>query len=179
MTLVEILTDYGRFRAIRAGHGDKKIPEMRLESVRVLSVSVEADPFGPEAGAAELERQIADFAPDRGWVCYQSEVATVQDGQLPRSDSKRGLLLSGELVNLANESLHIRQDGQGGWVVTRFIPDQGEEYLVDDYSLIVHERDPERRANPGRAYYRRYWRPDPQHGIRQAAARFIGFDEGR
>jgi len=102
----------------------------------------------------------------------------VQDGKLPERDEYRGLLLSGELVNLDDESLHIRQNGRGGWVATRFTPGKGEEYLVDEHRLVAFESDPDRRASPGGLHYRRYWRLDPYHGIRQAAARFIGFEEG-
>jgi hypothetical protein len=175
MTPADILPTYERFRELRARHGDSKLPKMRRESVLIHPVSIQADPMSPEAGAAKLDRQVADFAPDSGWLCFQSEVLRIHDGQLPGPDEDRGLPLSGELVNGAGESLHLRQNGRGGWIVTRFTPEQGKEYLVDDCSLIAHESNPERRRDPGQLCYRRYWCLDPHHGVRQAAARFIGF----
>ena len=178
MTLEGLLGVYDQFRDLRDRDGDL-LPRMRIESLQVRPARVRALPSEPSAGASELAQLIADFAPDSGWLCFQSEVMQVRGAVLPEPDRARGLLLSGELVDADGESLHIRQDGRGGWIATRFTPGVGERYLVDEHRLVVFEPDPDRRDRPGWLRYLRYWRLDPDHGIRQAAARFIGFDEGR
>ena len=149
------------------------LPEMRLAEVRIDPIAIPADALDPAAGAARLAQEIAAFAPNQGWLCYQSAVVAFPPGGLPEADADRGLILSGELTNTAKHSLHIRQDGRGGWHLTRFTPGAGDAYLVDDHCLIAHGSDPQ---HPRRLHYRRYWTQDDQHGIRQAAACFIGFD---
>lgn len=172
MTLEELRDAYRRFREDQDG-----LPEMDLARVLITPTPVPADPFDPQPGSKHLAEEIAHFAPDAGWLCYQSKVVEVKDGNLAGNQDGLGLILSGELTNAAGESLHIRQDGRGGWLVSRFTPDQGDCYLADIQRLIVHapHQDQPRRARYLR--YRRYWKQDEHHGVRQHAACFIGFSE--
>lgn len=172
MTIDELLTAYEH---LRIDHG---LPLMRSEQVEITPIPVQADPLDSTAGADRLAGIISAFGPSEGWLCYQSAVLVFPPGGLPGPDSARGLLLSGELANADREGLHIRQDGRGGWIVTRFTPGQGGHYLVDDCSFVTHEPRPGDNKPLRSLCYRRYWTTDEHHCIRQAAACFIGFDGG-
>lgn len=101
-------------------------------------IKIAASPLDPTQGSERLSTEIANFAPVEGWLCYQSAVIEVRDGAVPKPGDGRGLILSGELINAAWESLHIRQNGRGGWLLTRFTPDRGETYLADEHRFVVH-----------------------------------------
>jgi hypothetical protein len=173
MNLQEIWHAYGR---LPRDHG---LPEMWLEQALIQPINIPADPMYPTEGAARLAREIADFAPAAGWLCYQSAVVSFDDGQYPEPNGQHGLVLSGELASAPGascRSLHIRPDGRGGWRLVQFTPDQGDTYLTDAHKLVVHDGDPKRRQRPRYLHYLRYWTLDPHHGVRQTAARFIGFE---
>ena len=144
------------------------LPPLQAAQLHINS----ADLDSPEA----VWQQIDAFAPDSGWLCFQSMIADLLPGQpLPRPDADSGLLLSAECHNSNNGySLQLRQNGRGGWRLSEFRPRQGQPCLCEDYPLIAH-----RGNNPGgaprRLRYRRYWTLDDD-GTRQRAACFIGFD---
>lgn len=172
MTIDELLAAYEQ---IREAHD---LPKMFLGQVEIKPTEVQADPLDPATGSDRLAGIIQSFGPTQGWLCYQSAVIAFPPGGLPKPDPALGLLLSGELANADQESLHIRQDGRGGWRVTRFTPGQGKTFLVDDQAFIAHTANSGDRTQPHRLCYRRYWTTDDDHGVHQTAACFIGFDGG-
>lgn len=172
MTLEALRDSYNR---LPEPHG---LGRMELGRVTIDTKPIHCDPLQPAESAAIIDQAIRDFAPTAGWLCYQSQVIRLGLDETQDERDDRGLLLSGELVNGNPASLHIRQNGSGGWLLTYFTPDTGDRYLTDTLSLLAFERDPERRSNPTRLRYRRYWALDPVHGVRQVAACFIGFAGG-
>jgi len=124
----------------------------------------------PEA----VQDKIEAFAPKQGWLCFQSEVAYFcqQDFCKNHSIPSHGIILYGEVVN-DQTSLHIREEGQGGWILTELTETQGNEYLVEGKHFLGEGKD----LTPDKLYYRIYWQYDEQYGYRQFAARFTGFGQ--
>ncbi len=120
----------------------------------------------------EVEAQVKFFEPTQGWLCFQSEVKYFckenfcKEKTMPYS----GILLYGEVVNAAGKSLHIREDGQGAWILTTFTETEGDKYLVETKQFLG-----EKNLAPDRLYYHVYWQHDKKHGYHQFAARFTGF----
>ena len=116
------------------------------------------------------------FAPKQGWLCFQSRIERFLPGEdLP----DHGILLYGEVVSLADQSLHIRQNGGGGWILTRFVEQALDEreatHLVEEITFLGETL--ERFGPPKDLRYRRYWGHDPDFGYRPLLARFAGFTE--
>lgn len=126
------------------------------------------------ADQTQVKTILRTFAPDQGWLCFQSRV----DRFLPGEDlPDQGILLNGEVTAPSGESLHIRQDGDGSWVLTRFVeqaPDErGATHLVEEVTFLG---EPLARFEPTQDLcYRRYWGYDPDFGYRPVLARFVGF----
>jgi hypothetical protein len=179
MTLEELQAAYAWFRGRHGG-----LPSMEMVQVSIAPpIKIAASPLDPTQGSERLSTEIANFAPVEGWLCYQSAVIEVRDGAVPKPGDGRGLILSGELINAAWESLHIRQNGRGGWLLTRFTPDRGETYLADEHRFVVHAPTQGYTSAPRYLRYRRFWtlgkdQRNTRQGIRQHAACFIGFMEG-
>lgn len=189
MSPQELLTRY------RALPGTLELPAMGIARLAIGTHTLRE----PDA----VVEALAQLPPVAGWACLQSRVihweagtsGTAQPGSTATaadaSDRARGigerlrsaqtdgggLLLSAEAIDDNGHSLHVRQDGRGGWRVIRFTPDAGDTYLTDQIALLRHRNDPGKRRNPGKLHYQRYWavEPDSAHGVRQLAARFIGF----
>lgn len=111
-----------------------------------------------------------------GWLYFQHTLwHSKSDISLPTQfDKEAGYLLYGELVSEDNQnSLHIRQDGQGGWIVTEFSEiDGGKTHLVETIRLLGEFE------KVGDLKYRVYWSFDSENNMyRQTAARFYGFDK--
>lgn len=148
----------------------------------------------------QVRQQIEKFAPEQGWLCFQSEVqyfpkpedntenAEHQISSLKKSRwwtrilpkfsgtsfkmPSSSILLYGEVLKGQKHTLHIREDGQGGWVLTEFIEGKGNNYLVEDQKFLG-----EKEVAPKELCYRVYWQYDDKHGCyRQAFARFNGFN---
>jgi len=119
--------------------------------------------------AQEVQKKVESFLPEQGWLCFQNKVEYfLQDEIIPYA----GILLYGEVVKLAQkESLHIREDGQGGWILTEFAETEGNDYLVETKTFLGEGK----KLTPEKLYYRVYWQYDERHGYRQVAARFNGF----
>ena len=130
----------------------------------------------PEAVIEKIEA----FAPKQGWLCFQSEVAYFcqQDFCKNHSIPSHGIILYGEVVN-DQSSLHIREEGQGGWILTELTETQGDEYLVERKRFLGEGKvlPGGKRLSPDKLYYRIYWQHDKEYGYRQFAARFTGFGQ--
>jgi len=117
---------------------------------------------------AALLHTLRDFAPDEGWLGCQSHNILCQAGELTLPPASR--IIDGELYARArDESLHLRHDGQGGWLLTRYTVGGGKSGLSDTVTLLGANRE------VGTLTYQRLWCHDPRHGLHQFAARFTGF----
>jgi hypothetical protein len=137
-------------------------------------------------------KHLEEAQPQQGWLVFQSKsIAFTDPANIKDALSKNkphGYLLYGEFIQDENNSIHIRQDGSGGWIVTRYTEDSGEiEAFVETVKLIsIHHGD----KNPEftRLKYRVYWQlEEPKEEelkegdlsgrcFRQVAARFCGFE---
>ena len=145
----------------------KILPKLKIkgqENLQFCGLEREPEPcFTPE----KVEAQVNAFEPIQGWLCFQSKIEHFCKGQtMPYT----GILLYGEVVNAAGKSLHIREDGQGGWILTTFTETEGDKYLVETKEFLG-----EKKLAPDKLCYRVYWQCHEKHGYHQFAARFIGF----
>lgn len=162
MTPREILAAYNKMPT------DHALPVMQVARLKLVSDELD----NPDA----VWTRVRDFEPSAGWLCFQSVIKEVGDeGWLDPPDQESGSLLSTECFSQANgESLHVRQNGRGGWRLTRYMPGSGGEFLTDEVALLAHE--PEETA-PRYLHYRRYWDIDAETGASATAACFIGYRE--
>lgn len=104
---------------------------------------------------------ISKFSPVAGWLGFQSATRVFRSTEprpVFRYTETTGVLLNAEVINTSGESLHLRYDSAGGWLITHFTYTAGGEYLTDTVKLAIH-------GSPGGfMYYRRFWNIDPQHG---------------
>jgi hypothetical protein len=157
--------------------GKLDLPE--LEARRVMC---ETQIFGEEGAVLD---KIKAFAPDEGWLRYQSELVAVEagaeaDAWKPRNDSA-GRLLYGELVKVDDsQSLAVRPLGDRWRVVTITEGSGNQQYLAEQVAFL---RDvPGIRRTPPAAgkealRYVVYWAVDAR-GSRPALSRFTGFGKG-
>jgi len=135
---------------------------------QLKSCSLHLEPKHCSAPQKVLE-ELDIFLPEQGWLCFQNKVKYFRKKDKIPTDST--ILLYGEVVNSDGKSLHIREDGQGGWILTYFTETKGKEYLVENQSFLG-----ENKLAPKQLYYRVYWQYDNKQGYRQVAARFTGFE---
>jgi hypothetical protein len=137
-----------------------------------LTVETDAHIDDPEIPWQKLRA----FAPGSGWLCFQSHRVDVEQGALPEPKPHWGLLLSAECFDPdTGHSLHLRQNGRGGWSLSYYQPGDGDHYLYDEVTLVSHQNNLKRK--PKRLHYRRYWQMDPQRGPLPVAACFIGYSD--
>lgn len=157
-----------------------KLPAFLEGALKPCCLVVKSTTFPAADGQQTLKQAIHDFKPVQGWLCIQSNVLFFHESKkfvLPE-----GVLLNGEAVNENGESLHIREDGKGGWLLTSFRevdPEEEEECcrcMVEDFAFLgtSHAKDPK---DYPQITYRRYWNYDEDFGCRQFSARFTGFQQ--
>ncbi|MEK8016491.1 MAG: hypothetical protein VSS75_006445, partial [Candidatus Parabeggiatoa sp.] len=167
------------------------LPKNFPNNWKLCGLNIKSEPCEtPEA----VQDKIEAFAPKQGWLCFQSEVAYFCQHDFCDNHSipSHGIILYGEVVK-DQSSLHIREDGQGEWIVTELTETQGDEYLVEekrflgegkkltetqgDEYLVEEKRflGEGKKLTPDELYYRIYWQHDKQYGYRQCAARFTEF----
>lgn len=131
----------------------------------------------PEAVRQELKA----FGPVEGWLCFQSKITRFLQGE---PLIYHGVVLYGEVKGKDGRSLHIQQDGKGGWILTNYEQENGDAHLAEDVRLIAeaHPGDPKHARYDLR--YRIYWggadyeqEEDDGQGWRQIAAAFSGFEK--
>lgn len=162
MTLEDILIAYSLLKE------EHNLPEMEVSKMTATTKKFD--------GHIELQNHLSDFEPESGWLCFQSLVCDIVRGEpLRKPDTNTGVLLCGESVNEKGESLHLRQDGRGGWLATLFQPRLGMLFLADQVEFIAHgsvKGNIDRRLR-----YKRYWAIQEGRGLRQHAACFIGYSK--
>ena len=116
----------------------------------------------------ELLDEINNFLPADGWISYQSEVAQFLNMQkLPEESNEVGKVLQAEFVQVADnkKSLHIRQNGNGGWT-TSFISEtestDAETGVLEKSQFITMPPKASQGENgkgtkEGKLYYQTYW----------------------
>jgi len=144
--------------------------------------------FNPEQGWLCFQSEVIYFETEENQDNSQKEQALNKPSffeklglsirlwrKLPNTQFKMpesGILLYGEVVN-NQKSLHIREDGHGGCILTYFTEKKGKDVLVETKSFLGEGKG----LTPEKLYYRIYWQYDEQYGYRQFAARFIGFKQ--
>lgn len=167
MNTQELLTAYHKVvDRQRTRAGTDRLPRMEAGEVEIMTELV--------ADHDEVVRQLKVFAPSCGWIGFQSKNSVFTNGVVTVPDEDdTGLLLSAECYNtVENESLHIRQDGAGGWLLIRVEMRAGNSAFFDTVALVAADKELRWLR------YRRYWHIDAEHGAEPFAACFIGFGEG-
>ncbi len=129
----------------------------------------------------ELDTIITSFT--AGWLCLTGEVVIYSgegitvDGNLLKLNND--IILSGELVsNDGNESLHIRQGENCGWVAYHIIDGEGEnseECLMFKESFVAAPIKAVKNNNIKRVKYKTYWK-DEGGAYKPHVSRFTGFE---
>ena len=142
----------------------------------------------------ELANIIKQFKPKDGWLVLQSHIVYFYDNNLIDLDEKDGIFtctldpkpeeelegyfINAEMVNKDKKSLHIVEDGDGGWLITKYREenDKTPNTLMDKVSLLGKQRiNPK---NQPKINYRRYWVHSKDKGYHIKAARFMGYSNG-
>ncbi len=142
----------------------------------------------------KLAAIIKQFQPKDGWLVLQSDVIYFYDNNLIGLDQNDGIFtctldpmpkeeLSGyfinaEMVNNDNKSLHIVEDGDGGWIITRYWEetDKTPNTVMDKVSLLGKQKI--NATSQPRIHYCRYWEHSKNKGYHIKAARFMGYSNG-
>jgi hypothetical protein len=125
---------------------------------------------------AQILMELRQRQLQQGWLQFQSQVTTFIAGAVPEPAPDWGVLLAAEAVDAAGRSIHLRQHGTGGWLLTVCTPADDTSAEVEDDLVLADEvtQLPTDRA-PGPLRYRRYWSLDPATGSIPRFAAFIGF----
>jgi hypothetical protein len=129
-----------------------------------------------------VRQALQDFHPEQGWLCFQSKLTRFLPNE-PLPDA--GVLLYGEVKNKDGSSLHIQQDGEGGWILTYYHEQSnGDTYLAENVLLIAETYPDDPRNTRYDLKYRVFWgaldygqEDDDGQGWRQIAAAFNGFEK--
>ena len=116
--------------------------------------------------------KISDFQPTQGWIQTLDKVHLIENAQMPNSDDQ---IISAELVNAAQQSLHIRPASKGRLTVTRYTSGQGDSYYVTQtLHQIKHVTKTENgiQTHTGNAVYQLYW-PTNQTQTQPAFSRLV------
>ena len=131
-------------------------------------------------GAARLQKQeiIDDLEavwaafeqcnPAQGWLQFQSHQMHFMDS-LPEPKTEWGLLLNAEAVDGQGQSLVLRQNGKGGWILSAYRHDEHGDGLWDEVSHRLHGIN-------GQLRYRRYWKKEANRGVVQHLACLIAIE---
>lgn len=172
----QVLTAYERIRStFDRGDVSRQVPLPRMDLVRFRCRRETPDPTTPQA----VIQAVTDFTPSQGWLCLQSKVLILDCAEdLEQGNPNDGVILSGELVRGANHSLHIRQNGQGGWILLYIDEGEGDqEGLVHNARLLGNQHylaTVGENARAGVLCYRVYWTHEHEHGWRQSLSRLCG-----
>lgn len=164
MQVQEILRQYQTLQQI--------MPEAKLPELKTSIYHLDVDPkIYSTVGAVYdvLDR----FNPISGWLDYQSgKQYFINKPLVPSPDYD--MLLNAELVNDNNTSLHVRYNGNSGWIVTQYHYGKGDDYIVDE---VKHLASFDKSGNTTLQYLR-FWKiQDGILGMNPVFACFVGFEE--
>lgn len=120
----------------------------------------------------QLWSAIGAFGQACGWLAYQSGNQHQLDITIITAKQEYGSLLNAELYNGKDQSMHIRYNGHGGWVVTTYTYKSGGDYVVDEVSYVSSFE------NKKTLNYLRFWKDGGDKnmlGVNPVFACFTGF----
>lgn len=137
-----------------------KLPPMQPGAVSVIESTPITDPD-------QVWPALQALNPTQGWLQFQSHQTAFHDG-LPDPAADWGLLLAAEAVDAEGDSLTLNADGAGGWRLARLRHQPDGDGLCDEVRQLARSGE--------QLVYRRYWQRDPEQGLVQQRACFIGFE---
>lgn len=155
---------YNDIRQALQKEGVSWLPELKIENLALASEQLDNH---------QAWSMIKDFQPAQGWVQTLDKVHLIENGELQTTDDH---LISAELVNAANESLHIRPANKGKLSAVRFTPGQGDSYYVTQASHQIKHTTKKEEKNiivSGTAHYQLYWQAST-YQTQPAFSRFVG-----
>ena len=158
---------YNDIRQTLQKEGVSWMPELKTENLALTSEQLDNH---------QAWSLIKEFQPTQGWVQTLDKVHLIENDTLQTTDDH---IISAELVNAANESLHIRPANKGKLSAVRFTPGQGETYFVTQAShQIKHttKKEEKKITLNGEATYQLYW-PANQTQTQPAFSRFVGIKQ--
>ncbi|MFK8016967.1 MAG: hypothetical protein AB8G17_16185 [Gammaproteobacteria bacterium] len=159
MNTETILEHYAALRARDARMG------MLLRPMTMVKYSA---PEVQEIEDLKVAREaLEQFDSTQGWATQQSANKLWVDGFTALTPSY-GQLLSFEAVNASGDALHLRRRS-GGWLLVRYLANEGEPTLSDEIEFLANDGRVERLR------YRRFWRiAEADHDTRPFAVCFAG-----
>lgn len=161
MQAQQILTHYQTLRST--------MPEANLPALEAITYHLDKPSVDILKSTEDVTKKIKDFNPISGWIGYQSgNQYFVNEPLAFKSDY--GVLLNAEMTNGGGVSLHVRYNGNGGWVVTQYHYGKGGEYVAD---TVKHLASFDKDGNTTLRYLR-FWKENGS-GVNPVFACFIGF----
>lgn len=164
-TLVE---DDERLRRILVTHKRRSddarfvLPPLQRGSARPLNESRFVD-------SASAAKAWSESRAVEGWLQCQSRQLAFRSGA-PEIDAEWGALLAAEGVDAQGRSIRLARNGQSLWVLIWTEHDAQGDDAWDEVRHLASAQE------FGALVYRRYWRADPEVGMRIHAAHFFGFE---
>jgi hypothetical protein len=142
--LMDAKTLLENYQAVRAAMPQAKLPTLETATYSLKLESKTLDSL------AEVYAEMDHLAPVAGWIGYQSGNQHFNKQPLAIK-TDYGVLLNAEMTNGHGASLHVRNNGRGGWIVTHYHYKAGSEYLADRVEHIAsHDA-------LGKVKYLRFW----------------------
>ena len=121
----------------------------------------------------EVHAELKNFNSTSSWLDYQSGKQFFINEPLVIADNY-DTLLNAEVTNGSNGSLHVRYNGNGGWIVTTYHYNKGKTYIADKVEHVASFS--KRNSSPITLQYLRFWTVrDTNLGMNPVFACFIGF----
>ncbi|MBO0613276.1 hypothetical protein [Thiothrix fructosivorans] len=162
MNAQDILKQY---EGLRRSMPDAKLPALEADAYQLVVTPHSMDTV--EKVYAALDR----FNPVTGWIGYQSGNQHFNNQPL-EIKADYGQLLNAEVTNGNGASLHVRYNGNGGWVVTEYRYSAGNAYLADK---VRHVASFDKDGNTTLQYLRFWQEKDGALGVNPVFACFVGF----
>lgn len=119
----------------------------------------------------EVHANLDRFNSVSSWIGYQSgNQHFINEPLVIKQDY--GVLLNAELAGANNTSLHVRYNGDGGWIITTYEFSAGNEYVADKIKHIASFA----KDGSTTLQYLRFWKNEKNTiGINPIFACFTGF----
>lgn len=162
MSAQQILKQYQDLR--------RAMPDAKLPVLEAVTYSLMVK-FETLTTVEAVYNALDSFNPISGWIDYQSGKQHFLNSPLEiRSDYD--MLLNAEVAS-HGAALHVRYNGNGGWLVTRYDYGEGNEYIVDK---IDHLASFAKGSEITTLKYLRFWKEqNGLLGVNPVFACFIGF----
>lgn len=165
MNAQEIMKQY---EGLRRAMPDAKLPALEADAYQLTVM------HKTENSAESAYAVLDSFNPVAGWMGFQSGNQHFNHEPLPKAGANYGQLLNAEVTNGKGASLHVRYNGNGGWVVTEYGYSAGNDYLADK---VRHVASFDKDGNTTLQYLRFWQERDGALGVNPVFACFVGFGE--